>query len=175
MPKLLDRTGQRFGRLLVLRRGENHGIATRWVCQCDCGKETLVAAQSLKSGATKSCGCFREESTAKRTRTHGHFTGPRKDIGSPTYRSYLNAKSRCTYPRVKCYNRYGGRGIRFLFTSFQQFLDELGPRPEGKTLDRKDVNGHYEPGNVRWATDEEQRKNRRPEQRDAKGKFAVSL
>jgi hypothetical protein len=77
--------------------------------------------------------------------------------------SYYNARSRCTNPNFPNWENYGGRGIEFRFSSFEEFLGELGPRPEGKTLDRINTNGHYEPGNVRWATPKEQQKNRRPD------------
>jgi len=77
------------------------------------------------------------------------------------YNSYKSAQHRCRNPRDKAWKYYGGRGIEFRFTSFVQFIAELGPRPEGTTLDRKDNDGHYEPGNVKWSTRSEQRLNSR--------------
>ena len=79
----------------------------------------------------------------------------------PEYKAYTNAKQRCTNPKYKGWKNYGGRGIKFLFTNFEQFFAELGYRPKGKTLDRKDTEGNYEPGNVQWATKEEQWKTQR--------------
>ncbi|HWY20028.1 MAG TPA: hypothetical protein VNX26_02345 [Candidatus Acidoferrum sp.] len=87
-------------------------------------------------------------------RTHGMWK-------SPEYTAYTHAKQRCTNPRCVDWPDYGGRGIKFLFTSFEQFFAELGPRPEGLSLDRKNNDGNYEPGNVRWATASEQQKNQR--------------
>lgn len=81
--------------------------------------------------------------------------------GTPEYDAYNSAKERCLVPTRKGYKDYGGRGIKFLFTSFEQFFKEIGPRPKGKTLDRKDNDGNYEPGNVRWATLKEQMNNTR--------------
>lgn len=79
------------------------------------------------------------------------------------YRAYAAAKSRCTNPKVKNFKHYGGRGIQFNFTSFMDFYSHIGPRPSTKhSLDRIENNGHYEIGNVRWATDDEQVRNRRP-------------
>jgi hypothetical protein len=81
--------------------------------------------------------------------------------GTPEYKAFACAKIRCTHPNAKRYKDYGGRGIEFRFSSFEEFLTMLGPRPEGMTLDRINNDGHYEPGNVRWATWSEQNKNRR--------------
>jgi hypothetical protein len=74
--------------------------------------------------------------------------------------AFSSAKSRCSDKKVPCYKNYGGRGIEFRFTSFEQFLEELGRKPRGLTLDRIDNDGHYEPGNVRWATWSQQNKNK---------------
>jgi hypothetical protein len=89
------------------------------------------------------------------------FEWPIPKAGRREYISYQCAKQRCRNPRRPGYAYYGGRGIRFLFTSFEQFFAELGPRPPGTTLHRKDVDGNYEPGNVRWATTLEQNRSKR--------------
>ena len=77
------------------------------------------------------------------------------------YFAYKNAKQRCTNTKHIGWKDYGGRGIEFRFSSFEEFFAELGPRPKGFVLDRKDNDGHYEKGNVRWATQEESLRNRR--------------
>lgn len=93
----------------------------------------------------------------KATKKHGH-TRPR----TPEYRAFMNAKTRCENPRCEKYPIYGARGIRVLFASFEQFLVELGRRPSpAHSVDRIDNDGHYAPGNVRWATRSEQRMNQR--------------
>ena len=115
----------------------------------------------LKSLGVRSCGCLARETNIAKCLSrmkHGHSREPRK---SPTYNSYLCAKKRCEYQGHHRFVDYGGRGVEFRFDSFQHFLDTLGERPEGKTLDRINPYGHYEPGNVRWATPKEQQANTR--------------
>jgi hypothetical protein len=92
---------------------------------------------------------------------------------TPEYLAYRNAKARCNNRRDKGWKNYGGRGIKFLFSSFKQFLAEIGRRPEGKVLDRRENNGNYAPGNVRWVTYRTQLRNRRPF--TARGRFSKPL
>ncbi len=95
--------------------------------------------------------------------SHGHRAGKK----SPTYNSWQAMKRRCYRPNHKNYADYGGRGIQVCARwrkSFDAFLADMGPRPEGMTLDRADVNGSYEPGNCRWATKSEQNYNQRRHQ-----------
>lgn len=91
----------------------------------------------------------------KRSRSVKHHMS-----GTKEYRAYTSARSRCTLKCEHSYKWYGGRGIKFKFKSFEEFFDDIGfaPTPE-HTLDRIDTNGHYEPGNVRWATQQEQNEN----------------
>jgi hypothetical protein len=141
------------------------------LCECGCGNPAPIAKGNKRSkglvkgqplrfisghhGSTLRPDIARSYRSAA-GRTH-HITHARE------YMSYSSAKSRCTNQKDTFHWKdYGGRGIKFLFTSFEQFFAELGPRPEGTTLDRYPNNdGNYEPGNVRWATHSEQQLNRR--------------
>lgn len=172
MANVVDLTGQVFHRLTVLHRApENsrHG-KSRWVCRCQCGATVTVVSNCLRSGNTRSCGCWKREVSAesyralgvkmgKLRRTHGHTTEYQT---SPTYLSWCGMKLRCTKPSQRSYKDYGGRGITICdrwLNSFESFLEDMGERPPGMTLDRIDVDGNYELGNCRWATTKEQRAN----------------
>lgn len=133
------------------------------LCECGCGQAAPVAVQNdIRYGHTKGqAKRFVMGHQGLKNLRHGHRThGMYK---TPEYKAWENAKHRCTNIKDKKWKHYGGRGIEFCFTSFEQFFTELGPRPSAKhSLDRWPNNdGHYEPGNVRWATVSEQQRNRR--------------
>jgi hypothetical protein len=162
---LIDLTGQRFDRLVVLRRGPRRATSTAavWICRCDCGREHAVIGSALTHGSTKSCGCLKQDAYVVGTnRTHG-------GTGTVEYNAWENAKRRCYDPKATNYERYGGRGITMFLAwlnNFAAFLAYLGPKPSPRhTLDRIDSNGNYEPGNVRWALPKQQNNNLRSNQR----------
>jgi hypothetical protein len=149
--KTVNITGQRFGQLVVFSiYGRDCRGEVMWLCRCDCGEWTVVRGSSLRTVRSVACGCKRGKEI-----THG-------GSGTPEYQAYLGAMQRCRNPAGKFYSAYGGRGIEFKFESFEDFRLHVGLRPSPKySLDRIDNDGHYEYGNVRWATRTEQVSNRR--------------
>ncbi len=158
----IDLIGQRFGRLIVLGRSAkkvpNHSV---WDCRCDCGNETAALSNNLRRGLTASCGCGVADACCRTMLRHGLA---RKGQIAPEHRIWRGIIERCTNPNSTSYEYYGARGIRICerWMTFENFYADMGPRPSPElSIDRKDVNGHYEPGNCRWATPLEQRHNRR--------------
>lgn len=149
----LDLVGQKFGRLLVVSRAANTKAGMRrWVCQCDCGGTTVTTGAKLRSGHTKSCGCLNKERITK----HGMHK-------SAEYIVYQQMKERCFNTKKGSYTRYGAKGITVCErwrVSFENFYEDMGPRPPGTSLDRIDNAGNYEPGNCRWADNATQYRNR---------------
>jgi hypothetical protein len=156
-PKLQNLTGRKFNRFLVLGLAGVRRKSTMWHCLCTCGQLRAVQANNLQSGQHQSCGCLDKENLIARNLTHGEAVRGQE---SPEYAAYCSAKERCLYRAGKSYPTYGGQGIEFRFTSFAEFLAEVGRKPTPQhTLDRIDNKGHYEIGNVRWATRKEQMRN----------------
>lgn len=148
--------GLKIGRLLVLQVFD----PLRWLCLCDCGNITTPRSPALSGKSCRSCGCLNLEKFRERITKHGEtWEGGGK---TPEYSAFHDAKQRCQASSHKWYPHYGGRGIEFRFESFDQFINEIGRRPStAHSLDRKDNEGHYEPGNVQWATKTEQSRNTR--------------
>lgn len=156
---IVDLTGQQFGRLKVLCLvGKTQASTSNmiWRCQCRCKLKTLVEVRGsyLVTGRSTSCGClFTKE-------RHGYCA---KDKPTPTYGSWKSMHERCNNPKHKHYSDYGGRGITICkrWHKFSAFIADMGERPSGMTLDRKNVNGNYNKRNCRWATSKEQQFNTR--------------
>lgn len=167
-----DLTGQRFGRLVVVRyagtKQSGNQQKIMWLCKCDCGNEKEVLAASLKSGHTVSCGCYHKEKIGALNRTHNMANKQR------LYRVWKGMRERCNNPNNKRFKNYGGRGIKVCdewqndYLAFHTWAMANGYKedilPNGLnrlTIDRIDVNGNYEPNNCRFVTNAENAKNKR--------------
>jgi hypothetical protein len=167
MTRAIDITGSKFERLTVVGEVVRNSDKRYWLCLCECGETKIVSGSNLRTGHTTSCGCFRREFQSEviteRNTLHGHTRG-RGKRPSHTYKSWQAMLQRCYKQNHISYSDYGGRGITVCQQwreDFRTFLRDMGERPLGKTLDRIEVNGNYEPSNCRWATFLEQVHNRR--------------
>lgn len=159
--KVIDIVGTKVGRWTVMSRAQNtkQGQA-QYLCRCECGNEKVVKSIILRRQISRSCGCLLVETTIKRSTKHGH--SPMYGKISPTYHTWSGMKARCTNPKNNHFQRYGARGIHFCerWMTFENFLADMGEKPEGCSLDRIDNNRGYEPGNCRWATHTQQANNK---------------
>lgn len=163
--QIRDLTGQKFGRLYVVERADDkydkYGRHTMWRCVCDCGNETVVGTSSLTCGNTTSCGCYFSEIISEIKTTHGMSK-------SRLYNVWNGILTRCYNSKSTKYKNYGARGIKVCdewhkFESFYDWAMSTGYDPKAEygacTIERKNVNGDYEPSNCVWATSKQQANN----------------
>ena len=153
--RLIDRKGERYDRLLVIERVTNASKTdtnARWLCQCDCGRRIVAYGQDLAKHKVKSCGCL----NASRIFKHGASR-------TQVYRSWVEMRHRCRNPNNQAYKNYGARGISVdpSWKDFAVFIKDMGERPKGHSLERKNNNGNYCKENCIWALPKVQLNNKR--------------
>ena len=176
-PRLHDLTGQRFGRLLVLRPHpervrygkDKRAVAALWHCVCVCGEERLVLGNNLRQGFSRSCGCLIRDITTERNTRHGHA---RRGNVTRAYTCWVSMLQRCFNSSSQSYRNYGGRDdsitVVEYYRDFVNWYADRGDPPDGLSQDRINNNGNYEPGNLQWATASMQVRNQRPRKRKAR-------
>jgi hypothetical protein len=161
MAAFIDLTGHTFARLVVLYRAPKRRNTTgaRWICHCTCGTITTVDSRKLRRGHTTSCGCWNLERRFTRRMTHGLSS-------TPEYAVFRAMIERCRNPNNAGYRLYGARGIRVEWSSFPEFLHDMGKRPSPKhSIERVNNDGNYSKENCVWALPDQQHNNKRSNRR----------
>lgn len=145
---------------MVERNGVGAKGMAAWLCKCDCGTTKTVIGNNLRQGHVVSCGCYQKEVAVRNglaTKRHG-------ETRTATYKTWISMKARCLNPSDQAYDNYGGRGITVCerwINSYELFVEDMGKRPSGASIERINVDGNYEPTNCIWATQKQQNRNKR--------------
>lgn len=156
MAKIKHMIGLKYNRLTAIKEIGMGGRGVIYLFQCDCGNTKEASGSEVRTGHIKSCGCYRVDLTIAKNKTHGL-------VKTPSYVSWTAMKTRCTNPNSAAYKNYGGRGIKICdkWMTFEGFLEDMGERPHGHSLERIDNSKGYNKENCRWATNAEQNRNTR--------------
>ena len=172
--KIIEPVGKRFGRLVIIEEaGENKHREVLWLCRCDCGNIIKAIGVNLRKGSAKSCGCLQKEAvgiTGNNNKKHGM-------TGTKTFAIWQAMVQRCTNSNSKGYKYYGKRGITVnkKWFKFEGFLEDMGEKPEGLTLDRKNNEKGYYKENCRWVSMFVQSHNKRVQKRSVTGITGVTV
>lgn len=158
--RAIDLTGQRFGKLIVVRRTGSRNKKALWLCRCDCGGYKEVVSTQLRNGGCQSCGCLGKQRTSEAKTTHGYTRAGKR---TPTYNAWASMKQRCDNSNDRNYKNYGARGISYdpHWRDFGNFLADMGECPPSMTLERPDNDAGYGKANCAWVSRTEQARNRR--------------
>jgi len=145
--RFIDITGQQFGKLIAKTIDSKRNGTYWWNCECSCGNASIRSGKDLRSRKVVCCGCSYITHNMSKSRE---------------YSSWTAMMDRCYQPTNKCYAIYGALGIRVdtKWHMFINFLNDMGKRPIGYTLDRFDSKGNYTKDNCRWADNKTQARNR---------------